>query len=156
MDVKDKLFKLGGDVKAGAEKLAKGAIDSSKKVAEKVKIKNNISQAESNMNAVYIEIGKKFEEVFGEQSESEFAELLAKLAEARAQIAQAKVELAALDSASICEGCGKYVQESQKFCPNCGLKQPDPPVEVPAEEAPEAVEEVAEAEVLDEEKSAEE
>lgn len=153
MDVKDKLFKLGGDVKAGAEKLAKGAIDGSKKVAEKVKIKNTISQAESSMNAVYIEIGKKFEEVFGEQSENEFSDLLAQLAEARAQIAQAKIELAALDSASICEGCGKYVQEGQRFCPNCGMKQPDPPVEVPAEEIPEAVEETAE-EALNEEKPA--
>lgn len=137
MDVKDKLFKFGEDVRTSAGKLAKGAIDGSKKMAEKVKIKNSLSQAESRLNAVYIEIGKKYEELYSEQGDEHFTELLAQGAEARLQIAQAKVELAALDSASICEGCGKYVMDGQRFCPYCGLKQPEPVQEVvEAEEVP--------------------
>lgn len=122
MEMKEKLFKLGEDVKNSAGKLAKGAIDGSKKVAEKVKIKNTISQAESRLNAVYIEIGKKYEEIYGDKGNPEFAELLAEIADARTQIALSRAELAAVDSAAICDGCGKYVQEGQRFCPYCGAK----------------------------------
>lgn len=135
MEMKDRLMKFGDDVKSGAEKLAKGAIDGSKKVAEKVKIKNTISQAESRLNAAYLQIGKKYEELHGAEGEAEFAELLAQAADAKAQITAAKVDLAAVDCATICSGCGGYVQEGQRFCPHCGTKQPE--VEAPAEETPE-------------------
>lgn len=142
MEMKDRLMKFGDDVKSGAEKLAKGAIDGSKKVAEKVKIKNTISQAESRLNAVYLEIGKKYEELYAEKGEAEFAELLAQAVDAKAQIASAKAELAAVDSATICTGCGKYVQEGQRFCPHCGTKQAV--VEMPAEPQEETPDETAE------------
>ena len=134
MEMKERLFKLGGDVKHTAGKLAKGAVDGSKKMAEKVRIKNAISHAESRLNAAYMEIGKKYEELHENDTESEFAEL--------------KTELAAVDSASICPNCGKYVQEGQRFCPACGTKQPEPPEEAPEEEAP--AEEEAAGEVVEE------
>lgn len=142
MEMKDRLMKFGDDVKSGAEKLAKGAIDGSKKMAEKVKIKNVISQAESRLNAVYLEIGKKYEELHGTESEEAFVELLAQAADAKAQITAAKVDLAAVDCATICSGCGGYVQEGQRFCPHCGTKQPEPAV--PEEAAAETPEETAE------------
>ncbi|MBE6851447.1 MAG: hypothetical protein E7504_06910 [Ruminococcus sp.] len=124
MEMKETIMKIGGDIKSSAEKFAKGTIDTSKKMAEKAKIKRTLSQAESSLNAAYIELGKKYEEVYASKNEPEFAQLLAEAADARAKIAAAKAELAALDSASICSGCGKYVQEGQRFCPNCGMKQP--------------------------------
>lgn len=139
-EVKDKLFKFGEDVKNSAGKLAKGAVDGTKKVAEKAKIKNTMSHAESKLNALYMEIGKKYEELYAEQGDANFAEQLAQIAEVREELAQARVELAALDSASICSCCGKYVLEGQRFCPCCGTKAPEPPVE---EELVEAAEEEA-------------
>ena len=83
MEVKETILKLGGDVKNSAEKIAKGAIDGSKKMAEKVKIKRSISEAESVLNAAYIEIGKKYEELYGNRGEAEFAQILAQVAKAR-------------------------------------------------------------------------
>lgn len=147
MEMKDKLFKLGGDVKQTAEKLAKGAVDGSKKVAEKVKLRSSISQAESRLNASYMELGKKFEELFAAMCEGELTDQLQEIADIKAQIADAKAELAALDSAYLCPACGGYVQEGQNFCPSCGAKQNVPVEEetpeeeetadtVPAEEVP--------------------
>ncbi len=134
MEMKETIMKIGGDLKSSAEKLAKGTIDTSKKMAEKAKIKRAISQAESSLNAAYIEIGKKYEELYGNKGESEFAPLLAEIADARAKIAAARADLAAIDSAALCANCGKYVQEGQKFCPHCGTKQEtEEPVQ---EEAP--------------------
>ncbi len=132
MEMKETIMKIGGDIKSSAEKFAKGTIDTSKKMAEKAKIKRAISQAESSLNAAYIELGKKYEEVYGSKAEAEFAQILAEAAEAKAKIAAGKADLAALESASICSGCGKYVQEGQRFCPNCGMKQEkaaEPPVQ---------------------------
>ncbi|MBQ9695748.1 MAG: zinc-ribbon domain-containing protein, partial [Oscillospiraceae bacterium] len=135
-EMKDKIFKFGGDVKNSAEKLAKGAIDGSKKMAEKVRIKNGISHAESRLNAAYIEVGKKYEELFGNEAAEEFATAMAEIADAKAQIAALRAELAAMDSAALCPSCGKYVQEGQRFCPYCGAKQvkdePAPETWVPA------------------------
>ncbi len=135
MELKDKLFQLGGELKDKAEKLAKDAVDGSKKVAEKVKIKNAISQAESKLNAAYLEIGKKYEELYADSTDEAFAELLAQVREAKASLEVSRADLAAVDSAVVCSGCGKYVQEGQRFCPNCGTKQPEP--EAPVEEKPE-------------------
>ena len=149
MDLKETL----NNVVSSAEKFAKGAVDSSKKMAERVKIKGEISKAESNINAAYIEIGKKYEELYGNRGEAEFAELLAQVAEGRAAIAVSRAELASMESASICSNCGKYVQAGQRFCPNCGAKQDEPEAEnveaevvetaeaeAPAEDAPAAEE----------------
>ena len=142
MEMKDRLVKLGGDVKQTAEKLAKGAMDGSKKVAEKVKLRSSISQAESRLNASYMELGKKFEELYSAMCEGGLTDQLQEIADIKAQIADAKSELAALDSAYLCPNCGKYVQEGQNFCPSCGAKQNAPAedavpeTEEPAEDAP--------------------
>lgn len=122
-DIPNRLNKLGDEVMTGAEKLAKDAIDGSKKVAEKIKLKSAISKSESRLNATFLEIGKKYEEIYGDKADPEFADLLAQVADARAQIAISRAELAAVDCATICENCGKYVQEGQRFCPYCGKKQ---------------------------------
>ena len=128
MEVKETILKLGGDVKNSTEKIAKGAIDGSKKMAEKVKIKRSISEAESVLNAAYIEIGKKYEELYGNRGEAEFAQILAQVAKAKAQIAVARADLAAMDSAGLCSGCGHHVQEGQAYCSHCGKKQEAEPL----------------------------
>ena len=155
MELKDKVTKFGGDVKNSAEKLVKGAMDGSKKMMERVRIKNEISKAESKINAAYIEIGKHYEDIYGNRGEPEFAELLAQIAEAKAAIAVARAELAAVDSASVCANCGKFVQEGHTFCPHCGFKQEKPEEAEVVEEAP-AEEAAAEEAPAEEDAPAEE
>jgi len=143
------------NVVSSVEKLAKGAADSSKKMVERVKIKGEISKAESELNAAYLEIGKKYEELYGDRMEPDFADALAQVAKAKAAIAVSRAELASMESASVCPNCGKFVKEADRFCPNCGTKQehPEEPVEktesevveeVPVEEVP--AEEVSDTE----------
>ncbi|MBR3630313.1 MAG: zinc ribbon domain-containing protein [Oscillospiraceae bacterium] len=129
-EIQDKLSKLGDDVMSGAESLAKGAFDGSKRVAEFIRLKGVISQAESRLNAAYIEIGKKYDELYGLNGAPEFAELLAQVAESRAQIARAREMMTSAGSAAmVCRGCGEPMLEGQRFCPHCGIKQTADPVE---------------------------
>ena len=60
-------FDLNGKINSvvnSVEKLAKGAADTSKRMVERVKVKSEISKAESDLNAAYIELGKKYEELY--------------------------------------------------------------------------------------------
>ncbi|MDE7121311.1 MAG: zinc-ribbon domain-containing protein [Oscillospiraceae bacterium] len=122
MGLREELAKFGADVKDSAEKLTRGAVDGSKKMAEKAKLQNTIRRAESKMNEIYIAMGKKCEEIYGNKNMPEFSGYMTEIADAKAQIAAAKAELGSLDTASVCPNCKKYVMENQKFCPYCGTK----------------------------------
>ncbi|MCR5718509.1 MAG: zinc-ribbon domain-containing protein [Oscillospiraceae bacterium] len=122
-------FDLNGKINSvvnSVEKLAKGAADTSKRMVERVKVKSEISKAESDLNAAYIELGKKYEELYGDRMDADFADVLARVAKAKAAIAVSRAELASIDSASVCPNCGKFVKEGDRFCPNCGTKQCEP------------------------------
>ncbi|MDE6004269.1 MAG: zinc ribbon domain-containing protein [Oscillospiraceae bacterium] len=125
-DWKEKITKLGSDVKDSAGKLTKNAVDSSKKMAEKVKLQNTIRRTEAKLDETYCAIGKKYEEVYGSKSLPEFSNFLAEIADLKAQIAIAKADLSNLDNASACPNCKKYVTEHQKFCPYCGARLVEP------------------------------
>ncbi|MBD5143151.1 MAG: zinc ribbon domain-containing protein [Oscillospiraceae bacterium] len=119
---RDKLAQFGSDARDKAEKLKRNAVDSSKKMAEKVKLQNTIRHAEAKLNEIYLAIGKKYEEIYGSKNAPEFVNFMVEIADVKAQIAAAKAELSNLDNASACPNCKKYVMEHQKFCPYCGTK----------------------------------
>ncbi len=123
MELKQQIIKFGSDFKNSAEKLTKTAVDSSRKLTEKVKIQNKIHQAEAKLNETYIAMGKKYEELYGNRADPAFSQYLADIADARAQIAAARAEMSAAASAAVCPKCGKYLTQNQKFCPYCGSKK---------------------------------
>ncbi len=123
MDFKDKIFKLGGDVRNSAGKLAGEAVDGAKKAAEKVKINAAIAKSENAIREAYIAIGKKYEELHSNDPERVFVSFLDTIEKEKANIAALNGDLAAVDNATVCKKCGKYVQQGQKFCPFCGAKQ---------------------------------
>ncbi len=120
--LKLKLKQIGLDVRDSAGKLTKSAMNSSRKMTEKVKIQNKIRKAEKKRKDAYISIGQKYQELYANQPDPEFVPFLDALAEAEAAISAAYAELSALDEAVPCPNCGKYVAKTQKFCPYCGTK----------------------------------
>ena len=123
-ELKLKLKQIGLDVRDSAGKFTRNAVESSKKMTEKVKIQNKIRKAEKKRKEAYIAIGQKYQELYAAQPDPEFVPLLDSLAETEAAIAAAYTELSALENAVTCPNCGKYVSEEQKFCPYCGAKAP--------------------------------
>ncbi len=121
-EIKSRLMRFGSDVKDSAGKLTRSAVDSSRKMGEKVRVQNQIRKAEAKLKDTYLAIGQKYEELYGTKGDPEFSQYMADIADARAQIAASRAELASLDTASVCPSCNKYVMENQKFCPHCGTK----------------------------------
>ncbi|MBR4320720.1 MAG: zinc ribbon domain-containing protein [Oscillospiraceae bacterium] len=121
-ELKLKLKQFGSSFKDSAGKFTRSAMENSKKMAEKVKIQNKIRKAEKKRKETYIAIGQKYQELYASQADPEFLPFLDALAEEEAIISAAYTELSALDNAVICQNCGKYISETQKFCPYCGAK----------------------------------
>ena len=140
----DRLKQTAEKAASTAQSAAASAAETAKKTAEKVKINNAISADEAKIKAAYVEIGKKYEEVFAGNYGEEFTELIGQIAELNSSIEVHRAELAALDDAQICPNCGKHVQKGQKFCPSCGAEQPEPEEPAAAEEAAEEAAETAE------------
>ena len=129
-EIKSKLMQFGSDVKDSAGKLTKNAVDSSRKMTEKVRVQNNIRKAENKLKEAYLAIGQKYEELYGNRNDPDFARYMQEIADARALIASCRAELSSIDTASLCPKCSKFVTETQNFCPYCGTKiQRSQPVE---------------------------
>ena len=142
--------KVGDTVERGAKSVS----DSSKKIAEKNRVKREIAVLENDINNAYYAIGKKYMELHGENPGEEYAETVELIKSKTDRADKFKIILAAMDEKQTCTGCGAEVARGQKFCDKCGAKieeieipiiegyndvQPEPTaeeVEVVAEEAP--------------------
>ena len=121
-ELKAKLAQLGTGVRDSAGKLTRNAVDSSRKLTEKVRVQTSIRKAEAKLKNAYLAVGRKYEELYGNRNDPDFSPYMQEIADARAQIAAARAELSSMDTASVCPKCGKYVMETQNFCPYCGTK----------------------------------
>ena len=132
---KEKIAKTSGDV-------AKKAKD----LAEVSKLNGQINANESNIKALFTEIGQYVFENLRDDAPAEIAEKMSAIDKAREEIASWKNEVMKLKGIQKCPQCGGEVDKDVAFCPSCGAKMPEPVVEVvDAGEVKEVVEEAAEA-----------
>jgi uncharacterized OB-fold protein len=142
--------KVGDTVERGAKSVS----DSSKKIAEKNRVKREIASLENDINNAYYAIGKKYFELNADKPGEEYAETIELIKSKTERADKFKIVLAAMDEKQTCTGCGAEVSRGQKFCDKCGAKieeieipiiegyndvQPEPEaetVEVTAEEVP--------------------
>lgn len=134
--------KVGGSVERGAKTVSAN----SKKFLEKTKIKSEISNVESSINADYIELGKAMFEKICNSPESEFENTVSEIKEKNKKLAELKAVLMTLEDKMFCTNCGAQISKEQSFCDKCGQKVQN---EESAPEAAEVVEKAAEEVVVD-------
>ena len=110
--------KVGDTVERGAKSVS----DSSKKIAEKNRVKREIAVLENDINNAYYAIGKKYMELHGENPGEEYAETVELIKSKTDRADKFKIILAAMDEKQTCTGCGAEVARGQKFCDKCGAK----------------------------------
>jgi len=122
MSFVDSVKEIAGKLGESVERGAKTVSSSSKKFAEKNKIKRDITHIQSDIDSDYIELGKAFFEKIGDDQESEFAPIVAEIKEKCEKIEELKAVLSTLEDRTCCSSCGAQVKKDQLYCDKCGAK----------------------------------
>lgn len=120
------------------------AVHQAKNFTEQVKLRNQISEAQSTITDCYTQIGKQYAAAHSEDFDEAYAPMMAAIAGANRQIASLQERLRDLKEVALCPKCGAEVSKDASYCGACGAEMPKPaPVEAevvtddaPAEEAP--------------------
>ena len=137
-------------------------------LAKEAKIRMKMNEDKGKIKDLYTEIGKFIYQKHIENGEipndEEIIGLCKKIDELSDGIEKALDQLLILKGKRICENCHSEIDASVKFCPSCGTEQPEIPVQEPEEIKEETTtikqdeseqEEVAEAEIIDDEENKE-
>ncbi len=114
--IKDVAGKIGDSVEKGVQT----ASDSSKKMAEKMRLKKEMNQLESEIIAAYTDIGRKYFELHANDPEEAYSDKIFEINEKKSKSVSLKAELDALEDKVPCPNCNAYVSKGQKFCDKCG------------------------------------
>lgn len=120
------------------------AVHQAKNFTEQVKLRNQISEAQSTITDCYTQIGKQYAAAHSEDFDEAYAPMMAAIAGANRQIASLQEQLRDLKEVALCPKCGAEVSKDASYCGACGAEMPKPaPVEAevvtddaPAEDAP--------------------
>lgn len=116
--VKDIAGKFGESVERGAKTVS----NSSKKFAEKTKMKREIARVQSDINTDYIELGKVMLEKIADDPDSEYASIAADIREKTDKLEELKAMLMTLEDKMTCSSCGAHIRKDQAYCDKCGTK----------------------------------
>lgn len=100
--------------------------------AEASRLNALISEEETKINNIYCQIGKLYATVHRDDSEEEFAAMVAEVLESESRIEEYRVQILAVKGLVRCPQCGMELPKGAAFCMACGT--PIPKVEEPAQE----------------------
>lgn len=120
MKFTDQVKKVANDAATQVGKFANNVSDSSKKMIEKTKLKNRISNEESTINGLFITLGKICYESGGKAPASDYANCITSINTSYEEIKNLEAKIAALDGLNNCASCGKQIPLNVKFCSFCG------------------------------------
>ena len=102
----DKFKKVTNEAANSVGKFASNVADSSKKLAEKQKLKSKIRNEESIINGIYLTLGKICFESNGEASKEAYEQHIADIKTHLAEIESLNARIAAVDGVGVCSNCG--------------------------------------------------
>lgn len=106
-----------------------------KDTAETMKLNGAISDEEKRIQALYLEIGKKYFELHGDDFEPALEEEVLSIKEANTKIADYNEQIKRLKGIVRCSVCGGEVPYGAPFCSSCGSKMMNENTVEPAAES---------------------
>ena len=119
------IFEKIGDA---ASKTYKFTAEKTSKIAKETKLKMQINEAKGKIDDIYREIGEMVykKSVLDEDIKKEdLKEKCDEIDELSGKIVKCKNEILTLKEKRQCRNCYEEIEINDKFCPNCGVKQPD-------------------------------
>lgn len=96
------------------------------KIAREAKLKINISDTQSKIDEVYVEIGREIYEKYLNHRDEEvalmFIEEFKKIDKYKDSIKAAEKEILELKDIKKCAKCGAEFEDKYEYCPKCGAK----------------------------------
>ena len=110
------------DLKSTILGFGKSAAKTSSNLLNTAKLSLTLSNEETKLNAIYMEMGKKVAEIYsyGATIGDYFDEKYAELTAAQERINALKKEIDVAKGVKTCRKCGKSAPASAEFCPKCG------------------------------------
>ena len=133
------------------KQLSKTTVDEVQKLNEIRQLKSKVSDAQKQIDKIYLEIGKKIYDQYKEAPMAGMESEIVSITEKFDEIEDLKQQICDVKGVVPCPCCGAEVGAKEKFCSNCGNKMP----EVEEEEENEVFEEDPAAEESTEETAAE-
>ena len=112
-----------------ASETYRGAAEKTGKIAKEAKLKIKINENKSKINDIYEEIGKKVYQKHTSNEEvcikKDLEEECAKIDILSSEIDSYHKEILELSNVKACTNCGEHMAKEAKFCPKCGIEQPE-------------------------------
>ncbi len=100
------------------------AVQKTKEMSDIARLNSSISQNESKINSLYVQIGKLYTEKYGIEGEDEFSGLVKEIKESEDQIVEYKKQIEEIKGVKRCPNCGAEVPKDAAFCSSCGAAMP--------------------------------
>ncbi len=104
---------------------SQGVVQKTKDTAEVMKLNGLISDEEKNVNNFYSLIGKKYFELYAENPDQDFANMVQAIKNSQIKIRTYSDQIKKLKGITQCPNCGSDVGYGIKFCSACGGKMPE-------------------------------
>ena len=126
------------NLKTGINGAANYTVKKTGEITGTAKIRMDIRAKNTALAKKYETIGRAYyrhEKGVGEDHEAVIAAAIAEVDALKEEIAALRQEMAKLQGCVICPACSAQISDQSVFCPLCGVKLPEKPVEEePAEE----------------------
>ncbi len=131
MDFKETMFDIAGKVGDFVDKGINKSKDSYNKMAEKNRIKKELTRLNTEVNNILSSVGRRLYNE--ERSNEKFAAVFGEVEAKEKEIAELKKQLRVLDGTVLCPSCGEDMNKNDTACPKCGAKAESSTVEAEIE-----------------------
>ena len=111
------------DISKKLSQVSQNAVGKTKDTADIFKLKNEISEEERKIVALYNEIGRLYASLHYEDFEPSFANLMASLKESVAAIELRQAQIQNIRNVTTCSNCGAEIARESMFCSACGAQK---------------------------------
>ncbi len=111
------------DISKKLSQVSQNAVGKTKDTADIFKLKNEISEEERKIVALYNEIGRLYASLHYEDFEPSFANLMTSLKESVAAIELRQAQIQNIRNVTTCSNCGAEIARESMFCSACGAQK---------------------------------
>lgn len=116
----DKIKGVADQIGDSVGKGVKNVKDNSKTLSRKMKLKGEMKQLDSEIEAAYTAIGKKYFELNSDAPGEDYSKMVTSIIEKKAKAEKIQSEINLLEDKIVCPSCGESIEFGKNFCDKCG------------------------------------